>query len=396
MTAKLRISVALALVAVIAGVLLGVFLSGGDDEPPAETARSEPQSGSPKAESAPEPKPADAGPAPETTAEEEADSSPATDERAPQEPATADAAPDGPTFDVVRVNPRGDAVIAGRAEPGAEVTVRDAGEDIGTVVADERGEWVLLPDESLPAGDRELTIVERRANGDVVESEQSVVLSIPERDGAADETPLAVLVEREGDAASRALQLPETTEEMPAEAPEAAEAGRKPQEPAEAGEPASGAMDEVIVETGVGIDSVDYDEAGEMIISGRAEPGSALNVYVDDVYVGTARTGDDGRWELRPGERLSPGRHTVRVDRVDEEGIVLARIETPLNRARPEELLVGEARVVVQPGNSLWRIARRAYGGGIHFSVIYEANRDTIRDPNLIYPGQVFAIPDLD
>ena len=114
------------------------------------------------------------------------------------------------------------------------------------------------------------------------------------------------------------------------------------------------------------------------------------------MFVGNAEAGPDGRWELRPGERLTPGRHTVRIDRVDTEGVVLARIETPLSRADPGELLVGDATVVVQPGNSLWRIARRAYGGGVHYSVIFEANRNLIRDPNLIYPGQVFAIPDLE
>ncbi|HCR67353.1 MAG TPA: hypothetical protein DIW38_12725, partial [Oceanicaulis sp.] len=51
-------------------------------------------------------------------------------------------------------------------------------------------------------------------------------------------------------------------------------------------------------------------------------------------------------------------------------------------------------RVIVQPGNSLWRIARRLYGEGLQYTVIYEANRDQIRDPNLIYPGQVFSAPE--
>jgi len=52
---------------------------------------------------------------------------------------------------------------------------------------------------------------------------------------------------------------------------------------------------------------------------------------------------------------------------------------------------VGEVRV--QPGNSLWRIARRVYGRGTRYTVIYEANRKSIRDPDLIYPGQVFIVP---
>ncbi len=71
-----------------------------------------------------------------------------------------------------------------------------------------------------------------------------------------------------------------------------------------------------------------------------------------------------------------------------------ARIETPFQRADPQrDLAPGQAQVVVQPGNSLWRMARRVYGEGTRYTVIYDANRDFIRDPDLIYPGQVFTVP---
>jgi len=49
-------------------------------------------------------------------------------------------------------------------------------------------------------------------------------------------------------------------------------------------------------------------------------------------------------------------------------------------------------RVVVR-GDSLWRISRSTYGRGARYSVIYKANRDQIRDPDLIYPGQIFVLP---
>ena len=59
-----------------------------------------------------------------------------------------------PTFDVVRVTRDGNAVIAGRAEPGATVTVLDQGLPLGTVTADPNGEWVLIPQRQLDAGAR--------------------------------------------------------------------------------------------------------------------------------------------------------------------------------------------------------------------------------------------------
>jgi nucleoid-associated protein YgaU len=49
--------------------------------------------------------------------------------------------------------------------------------------------------------------------------------------------------------------------------------------------------------------------------------------------------------------------------------------------------------IVVQPGQTLWRIARHAYGEGMRYTVIFEANRDHITDPALIFPGQTFALP---
>jgi len=92
-------------------------------------------------------------------------------------------------------------------------------------------------------------------------------------------------------------------------------------------------------------------------------------------------------------QAVAPGLHRLRVDQVDPSGKVLARVETPFSRAESVTTLPEEVAVVVQPGNSLWRIARRIYGEGIDYTVIYQANQEQIRDPDLIYPGQIFVVP---
>ncbi len=81
------------------------------------------------------------------------------------------------------------------------------------------------------------------------------------------------------------------------------------------------------------------------------------------------------------------------MDQLASNGHVTARVETPFSRAEVLSALPSESAVIVQPGNSLWRISRRVYGEGLRFSVIYQANRDQIRDPDLIYPGQIFVVP---
>ena len=82
------------------------------------------------------------------------------------------------------------------------------------------------------------------------------------------------------------------------------------------------------------------------------------------------------------------------IDQVDAAGRVAGRVELPFQRAAVTAAAEGaDMRVVVQPKQNLWRIARRAYGTGVRYTEIYAANRDVITDPNRIYPGQVFAVP---
>ena len=271
----------------------------------------------------------------------------------------------GPSFDIVRINPRGNAVIAGRAKPNSQVTVFDDGKEIGTVIADSRGEWVLLPQDPLPPGSRELTLSSKETSGTVAGSEQAVVLVVPDRkDQASDEdaaSALAVLVPRKG-AGGTVLQPP------------------------------AGDSEEGISQDQLSLDIIDYDESGQVVIGGRAPAGANINVYIDNEPIGGAVADAQGRWEVRPKQPVAPGLHTLRVDQVEPpDARVVARVETPFSRASFAEAAPGS--VVVQPGNSLWRIARRSYGEGVRYSVIFEANKEQIRNPDLIYPGQVFKLP---
>ena len=108
---------------------------------------------------------------------------------------------------------------------------------------------------------------------------------------------------------------------------------------------------------------------------------------------GDAAVDGQGRWALAPLGQVSVGRHRLRLDQVATAGAVAARIEVPFQRDHLPEGSLPDGRVVVQPGNNLWRLARATYGRGTQFTVIYEANREQIRNPNLIFPGQTFAVP---
>lgn len=273
-----------------------------------------------------------------------------------------------PTFDVVRINPAGDAVIAGRAAPGATVFIYDGETLTGTVEADDRGDWVYLPGNPLPPGKRELSLLVRDADSGESRSESVVVLMVPERAGkAAVDTPvskpagaLAVLVSRDGSTPSRVLQ--------------------QPSEPRGVGGK----------DLSIGI--VDYDNTGKVSIGGKGNPGVAVQVYVDNRLVGRSTVGPEGNWTVGPEQNIVPGTHQLRVD-ATRKGKVVSRVEMPFSRADPETVSADEALVVVQPGNSLWRIARRTLGAGVRYIDIYQANQSKIIDPDLIYPGQIFSLP---
>lgn len=266
------------------------------------------------------------------------------------------AAPVAPSFDIVRVGPQGNAVLAGRAEPGAELVVRNGGAELGRTTADSRGEWVLLPGTPLLPGGRELTLASR-APGAPERSGDSVVLVVPE--AAAAPAPVAALLVPVA-SAPRLLQ------------------GAAPFAPGRAA---------------LGLSSVDYDDRGDIRFAGTAPPGATVRVYVDDRPAGDAAADGSGRWAMRPGEAMAIGVHRLRVDQVSTAGRVQSRVELAFQRSSVPAGDLAGGRMVVQPGQNLWRIARQVYGSGVRYTVIYLANREQIRDPRLIYPGQAFATP---
>ncbi len=269
-----------------------------------------------------------------------------------------------PSFDVVRVNPSGDAVIAGRAVPGSTVVIFENNEPIGEVRADARGEWVFVPAKPLKPGSRELSLEMRVPGQPPVLSDHIVTLLIPEIDKDVAGRPatasqaLALRVPRDGRGPSQVLQKP-------------------------------------TLETAVvfAIDAIDYDDKGGISISGRGTPKSTVRLYLDGRFIGSAEVGADSRWLFLPRTEIQPGTYTLRADQSGEGDKVTARAEIPFARAEAVPNLAPGMSVVVQPGNSLWRLARRTYGQGTSFTIIYEANKTQIRDPDLIFPGQIFQLP---
>ncbi|UFZ05503.1 LysM peptidoglycan-binding domain-containing protein [Bradyrhizobium ontarionense] len=308
---------------------------------------------------------------------------------APVTPLAADS--DSPSFDVVSVEPSGETVVAGRAAPGATVELLRNGEPHDRVVADQSGQFSMVP-RRLPAGASDLTLRARQPDGREVSSRQSVAVVVE----AGKRPPTVALLTP--DQPTRVLSKPG------ASSPQA-----------------------------VAVDAVDIEPNGLLRVSGRARPGATVRLYLNDRLVGSAVAGPDGRLTATIKDAKWSSKDRLRLDEVDAaSGTVLARAEVPLNgpedattasvatrvaaagqgtvAAVPRTQLAaapgadlkdmgtssaraGAKTFTVSRGDSLWHISRRLLGVGTRYAVIYQANREQIRSPDLIYPGQVFVLP---
>jgi nucleoid-associated protein YgaU len=299
-----------------------------------------------------------------------------------------------PTFDVARIEPSGEAVIAGRAAPGATVELLRDGEVHDRAVADASGQFVIVPPK-LPSGTYDLTLRTKQADGKQVTSSQRVTAVLEPK---SNERPVVALVTPD---------KPTVVLSQPG-----------------AAKPASGAL---VVE------AVEIDPGGKFHVSGQARPGAALRLYLNDSFITAVTAGSDGRFAVTINEGVAPGNYRVRLDEASGSGNVRARAEVPFSapettasvsaqaatskRAdsaaaqQPQLAAAGttvlpnggaSSSTVVVPkittttvsrGDSLWRLSQQSYGAGTRYAVIYKANKEQIRNPNLIYPGQVFVLP---
>jgi LysM domain len=503
------------------------------------------------------------------------------------EPPKAETGANKPELDTVRVESDGQAIVAGRAEPGAEISLKLADQVIGKGLVNADGSWVVVPDQLLPKGPNEITIEQKMGDSAPVTAAQSIAVAVPEEPGrqamvALTEPGTATRVLQPGGtqeqaALTESAPQPEPQQPTAPQATETSAAPAQPRAPETAATPAESAPAETNVakvevpdavappeettpaaepageNVPLGLDAVDYNDKGDIIFSGRAKPGTAARLYVDNRAVGDAIVDSGGNWTFAGKDIIAPGNHDLRVDQIDKTGKVIARVELPFMRENAEAVAalneppaaaqtetqaeasaaqppaeppaqptaetnvqppaeppaqptgspaqptaqrsaelpapqtpeqpqattnapaqtaaepqaapepektaeqqsqvsasetpkVAEAepqqtaevettepaapapapeqpaaggkkeeattttaaveaakavnpdtprlgKVVIQPGNNLWKLSRVIYGRGKNYTVIYQANKDQIRNPRRIYPGQILAIP---
>ncbi|MEP7456928.1 LysM peptidoglycan-binding domain-containing protein [Phyllobacterium sp. SB3] len=317
-----------------------------------------------------------------------------------------------PTFDVLRVEPSGSIVIAGKAAANATVDLLSRSKVIGTTKTNESGDFVIALDDPLKPGDYQLVLRATGTDGTAMTSIETAIVSIPESKAGQ----VLALVEQSGQP-SRMITTPEATP-----APDAGQAiataapkGDKP-------------VVQPAVKARIAVEAVEI-EGNKLFIAGTAEAGSTVKVYANSDLLGSTMTTPEGRFLVQTVKELAVGDYIVRADMLAADGItVLARSAVPFKREagervsavapspvanEPAQVAEGataqvatgdesaplqsvEGSVIIRRGDNLWRISRRTYGEGMRYTTIYLANKEQIRNPNRIFPGQVFALPEKD
>src|SRR5271165_2572338 len=301
-----------------------------------------------------------------------------------------------PSFDVVTVEPTGEAVIAGRAAPNAKVELRDAGKTVAEATADASGQFVMIPP-TLAPGSHSLSLAAAVGKAEP-ETSNVVPVSVP---------------------------LPETAAATPAKTVTAA-----PSPPALAMRTL--ATSPPTAASRVVIQSVDADGAGELVARGLAEPNSVVRLYLNGAEVGEAKPKSDGRWSLTIKRGMTAGAYVVSAEEINPgSATVVARAETPFDypaappsagapaatsssapaatpgapiaasatgeqssEQSPADVVIDSIQTAqVVRGHTLWALSQNYYGDPTRYPLIYEANKAQIHNPNLIYPGQTFVVP---
>jgi nucleoid-associated protein YgaU len=301
-----------------------------------------------------------------------------------------------PAFDVVNVDPAGEAVIAGRAAPNAKVELRDAGKAVAEATADASGQFVIIPPTMAP-GDHSLSLTVDAGK-------------------AAPETSsvLAVSVPRPETKVAAAVPVAPANAAAPAPAPPSLAMRTLATPP-----PAAASR--------VAIRSVEADAAGGLVAKGSAEPNATVRLYLNGANLADAKTQSDGRWSLTIKQGMTPGGYVMRADQIRPgDAGVTASADTPFDypatpgsaekpatgaapATAPAAAAAGVGRptaaptadvvvdmvqtALVRPGHTLWALSQNYYGDPTRYPVIYEANKWEIHNPNLIYPGEVFVVP---
>ena len=253
------------------------------------------------------------------------------------------------TFDIVRLDKTGDVVIAGKTIPNIKVDILDGNEILASVFSDSNGDWVWISENPLPEGIKRFNLKHFDGEHEFF-SHQNII----------------ILREKNNYLSSKILKFSKSS------------------------------SIEIINNNkkilGLSLDIAEYLDEDSLMLTGRTKPNAKVKLFFSDNFIKDSTSDNRGVWKVELKNFEFTNNNLIVTTEIEGQKI---KLKTKIFEKKIDPNFIFEKEVIVKNGNSLWRIARKTLGGGVYYSEIYKSNMKEIENPDLIFPGQVFNIPNL-
>ena len=298
------------------------------------------------------------------------------------------------TIDLARVKPDGAAVFAGTAAPNAKIRIFEGNILLGETIANANGEWVIVLEKSLAAGQHLISVAMERSDGTTEMADRSLAVEIYQD---TETKPLVALLPETATEVPVLIQSPDDVDKTKS-APTASEATASGTIVADAAEaaPAKPQAKSQIAASQIAAlapSAIVWRDASRILISGTSRGGVRVTVNDAKGQFGEALVLADGAWQVAGSLDMDIAVNQLRFALFDDANQIIARYDLPVKARDLAKGQDGSPLVVVNKGDMLWRIAYHQLGEGVKYVDIVRRNQQDIADPDLIYPKQIFAVP---
>ena len=254
-------------------------------------------------------------------------------------------------FDLVRLEPTGDVIMAGKTKPQIKIDIFDGNQKLSSVTSDVHGDWVWMSDKKIEDGLKRFHLKHQDSNGNIFHSSENVIIFF-EKDKIENQKVVKIINKK-----NAGIEI----------------------------------LNNKLIK-GLALDIVEHHANGRLRVKGRSLPDSEIKFLLSEKLVGKTNSDANGNWEFNLGQ-IKFNNYDLQIESIYKNNVI--SLKTEILNGNINDKLFYEKKFIVEEGNSLWRIARKTLGGGILYAEIYKNNKKIIKDPDLIFPGQVFNIPNL-
>ena len=298
------------------------------------------------------------------------------------------------TIDLARVKPDGAAVFAGTAAPNAKIRIFEGDILLGETIANANGEWVIVLEKSLAAGQHLISVAMERSDGTTEMADRSLAVEIYQD---TETKPLVALLPETATEVPVLIQSPDDVDKTKsaATASEATASGTIVADAAEAAPAKPQAKSQIAASqiAALAPSAIVWRDASRILISGTSRGGVRVTVNDAKEQFGEALVLADGAWQVAGSLDMDIAVNQLRFALFDDANQIIARYDLPVKARDLAKGQDGSPLVVVNKGDMLWRIAYHQLGEGVKYVDIVRRNQQDIADPDLIYPKQIFAVP---